>query len=362
MFSKTSRVVLGSLCAASAAIALAQTGPKAVSAPATDAVKSQPAADKAAIPFAPPGTRGSPIIGEIFHAQVLLDAAGFSPGVIDGKRGKSLTQAITGFQEAHGLDTNGTLDGPTRQALLQGARPSTVKVKLGPDDVKSTYIYPLPKDPALQEKLPFLGYRNMLEKVAERYHTTPATVVALNGPQALIGLGQMLLLPNVVPTSRDYSGVAGKGATVMNLLNVDARQPQGKSILVDKSAGVLKVLDADDRLVAQFPVTMGSTHDPLPVGDWKVTTYAFLPPFHYQPNLFWDAKDTATEHMLPAGPNGPVGVAWLDLTKEHYGIHGTPSPETIGRAESHGCIRMTNWDVMRLARMMKPGFAATFEE
>jgi hypothetical protein len=107
---------------------------------------------------------------------------------------------------------------------------------------------------------------------------------------------------------------------------------------------------------------MGSTHDPLPLGKWKATTFAFLPPFHYQPNLFWDAKDSSKEHMLPPGPNGPVGVAWLDLTKEHYGIHGTPEPATIGKTESHGCIRMTNWDVIRLARIMgKPGFTAIFE-
>ncbi|MEO7364805.1 MAG: L,D-transpeptidase family protein [Sphingomicrobium sp.] len=366
MISRSYRAAVASLCAGvcvtSAAVALAQTGQKSDSAPIPTSAQAKADGSKDAKPWAPPGTKGSPITGELFHAQVLLDAAGFSPGPIDGKKGISQTQAVRGFQEARGLEVTGKLDGPTRQALLKGGRPSTVKVKLGPDDVRSTYVFPLPKDPALQEKLPFLGYRNMLEKVAERYHTTPDTVIALNGPQALIGLGQVLRLPNVVPSSRDYSGVPEKGAKVMNLLNVDARQPQGKSIVVDKSSGVLKVLDASDRLVAQFPVTMGSTHDPLPVGDWKVTTYAFLPPFHYQPNLFWDAKDTAEEHMLPPGPNGPVGVAWLDLTKEHYGIHGTPEPSTIGRAESHGCIRMTNWDVIRLSAMLKPGFAAKFEE
>jgi peptidoglycan hydrolase-like protein with peptidoglycan-binding domain len=349
VFSKSSRVALGLLGAVSAVVAMAQAAQK-------------PAAADSQKHWAPPGTKGSPIIGDIFHAQVLLDAAGFSPGVIDGKKGMSLTEAIRGFQESRGLEPTGKLDNDTRLALLEIGRPSTVMVKLGPDDVKSTYIYPLPKDPEKQYQLPFLGYRNMLEKVAERYHTTPDTVVALNGPQALIGLGQTLRLPNVVPVSRDYSGVPGKGGRLMSLLNVDGRQPQGEYIVIEKSQGVLKVLDGDDRLVAQFPVTMGSTHDPLPVGDWKVTTYAFLPPFHYQPDLFWDAKDTSNEHMLPPGPNGPVGVAWLDLTKEHYGIHGTPEPSTIGRAESHGCIRMTNWDVMRLARMMKPGFPAKFED
>jgi peptidoglycan hydrolase-like protein with peptidoglycan-binding domain len=337
-----------------------------------------PGASEAQKAWVAPGTPGSPINGEIFHAQVLLDAAGFSPGTIDGKKGASLTEAIRGFQEANGLEVTGELDNPTRQALLKNSKPSTVYVKLGPDDVKSTYVYPLPKDPEKQEGLKFLGYRNMLEKVAERYHTTPATVVALNGPDALIGPGQTLRLPNVVPQSRDYSGAQENGARLMSLLNVDGQQPHGTYIVIEKSEGVLKVYDgpvpadaldnanaaetSGNRLIAQFPVTMGSTHDPLPLGRWKVPSFAFLPPFHYQPDLFWDAKDTAKEHMLAPGPNGPVGVAWLDLTKEHYGIHGTPEPSMIGKAESHGCIRMTNWDVMRLARIMgKPGFTAIFE-
>lgn len=366
MISKSIRFAIGLVGAASAAVAVAQAQQKPTSV--------QPAATTGtattAKPFAAPGTPGSPIDGTIFHAQILLSAAGFSPGPIDGKKGESLNQALRGFQQARGLDITGKLDGDTRAALLQGGRPSTVMVRLGPDDVRSHYVLPLPKRPENQAKLPFLGYRNMLEKVAERYHTTPATIVALNGREALIGLGQTLRLPNVVPTSRDYGGVQGDGGKVMNLLNVDGRQPQGNYIVVDKSEGVLKVFQGaasgndDDQvgqLVAQFPVTMGSTKDPLPLGDWKVTTYAFLPPFHYQPDLFWDVEDTKDDKMLPPGPNGPVGVAWLDLTKEHYGIHGTPEPSTIGRAESHGCIRMTNWDVMRLAKIVKPGFTAKLQ-
>lgn len=323
--------------------------------------------------WVPPGTPGSPIKGELFHAQVLLDAAGFSPGAIDGKDGSSFKEALRGFQAANGAEPTGKLDGPTRAALLKIGKVSTVYIKLGPDDVKSTYVYPLPSDPEKQFKYKFLGYRNMLEKVAERYHTTPATVVALNGPEKLIGPGQTLRLPNVVPSSRDYSGSDDKGAYLMNLLNVEGHQPRGSYIVVDKSEGVLKVLGGPvpdegevpsyGQVLAQFPVTIGSEHDPLPIGRWKVQTFSFLPPFHYQPNLFWDAKDTAKEHMLAPGPNGPVGVAWLDLTKEHYGIHGTPNPEKIGKTESHGCLRLTNWDVVRLARiMMKPGFTAIMQE
>ena len=327
-------------------------------------------------PWVAPGTPGSPIDGQLFHAQVLMSAHGFSPGVIDGKEGESFKLALSSFQEARGLERSGKLDAETRRALAEANRPSTIMVKLGPDDVSSTYVFPFPTKPEAQAKLGFLGYRNMLEKVAERYHTTPETIVALNGPDKMIGAGQMLRLPNVVPVSRDYAGSPDKGGKMMELLNVDGRQPQGDYVVVDKSEGVLKVFrgkapseskDGDDtdgeaeaQLVAAFPVTMGSKEYPLPIGRWKATTYAFLPPFHYQPELLNNAKSDK-ELRLPAGPNGPVGVAWLDLTKEHYGIHGTNEPQTIGRAESSGCIRMTNWDVIRLARMMKPGFTAIFQ-
>lgn len=320
--------------------------------------------------WVPPGTPGSPIDGEMFHAQVLMSAHGFSPGVIDGKEGQSFKLALRSFQEARGLERTGELDPATRRALLERNRPSTVMVKLTPNDVGGRFVYPFPDQPEAQAELDFLGYRNMLEKVAERYHTTPDTIVALNGGDKLIGVGQELRLPNVLPDARDYSDVQGKGGTVMNVLNVGSDQPEGDYVVVDKSEGVLKVYrgspegrgeDRSERqLVAAFPVTMGSTQYPLPIGRWKATTYAFLPPFHYQPDLLQNAK--AEEDLrLPPGPNGPVGVAWLDLTKEHYGIHGTNEPQTIGRAESSGCIRMTNWDVMRLAQMLKPGFTAIFQ-
>ena len=350
MSSTFKKLMIAGLAGASAGLALAQ---------------APVAAPVAAKPFAAPGTPGSPIDGTMFHAQVLMSAQGFSPGVIDGKAGQSFKLALRSFQEARGLTINGMLDGPTRAALMTANRPSTVMVRLGPDDVRSQYVLPFPTDPEEQAKLKFMGYRNMLEKVAERYHTTPATIVALNGPDELIGPGQTLRLPNVLPASRDYAGVPGNGANMFKMLNIDGQQPQGEYVVVDKSEGVLKVYDgepgADDgKLVAAFPVTMGSARYPLPIGRWKATTYAYLPPFDYQPAILNDPK-TDKELTLPPGPNGPVGVAWLDLTKEHYGIHGTNEPSTIGRAESSGCIRMTNWDVIRLSRMLKPGFTAIFK-
>ncbi|MEQ7872541.1 L,D-transpeptidase family protein [Sphingomonas sp. ASV193] len=371
------------LIAAGSAAALAQK--PASSAPAGKAATAPPAAAVKNAGWAAPGTKGSPIDGTIFHAQVLLDAAGFPSGVIDGKKGKVFEQAIKGYQEANSLETNGQLDGNTRRSLLAQNRPSTIMVKLTPEQVGGPFVYPFPKKPEDQAKLPFMGYRNMLEEVAEEFHTTPDTIVALNGPDALIGPGQVLRLPNVVPAKADYGEVKGDVLPWFQKLNVDSGDIQGDYVVVSKHLGVLRVMKGtppagpltkdggkgakyvaptdlgQGTVVAQFPVTMGSTHDPLPLGLWKVVTYAYLPPFHYQPDLFWDAKDkSAPDQMLKPGPNGPVGLAWLDLTKEHYGIHGTSSPDTIGRAESHGCIRLSNWDVLRLSRMLKPGFKAVF--
>lgn len=328
----------------------------------SDPVAKPATATKASKTWVAPGTPGSPIDGTAFHAQVLLDAAGFSPGVIDGKEGMSLTNAVEGFQESRGLAVTGKLDNVTRAALLEDQRTSTVIVKLAPEQVAGPFVYPFPKKPEAQAKLESMGYRNMLEKVAEAYHTTPATIVALNGPDKLIGPGQVLRVPNVVPAGHaDYATHGDKEAGKwMTLLNVTTGDIKGDHITVDKSEGLLKVLDENDRLVAQMPVTTGSGHDPLPLGEWKVTTYDFLPAFHYQPDLFWDVSDDKDPQRLPPGPNGLVGVAWLDLNKEHYGIHGTPEPQTIGRTQSHGCLRLTNWDVLRLSQMMKPGFKAEF--
>ncbi len=370
------KLIIALACGSSAALAIAQNS--SIASPAKSAV-SAPTGNG----WVAPGTPGSPIDGQFFHAQVLMSAHGFSPGVIDGKEGASFKLALTSFQEARGLNRTGKLDNQTRLALLEANRPSTVMVRLTPEDVRSKYVYPFPENPEAQAELESLGYRNMLEKVAERYHTTPRTIVALNGPEKFIGEGNVLRLPNVVPSSRSYEGTPGNGGEVMSSLNVEPRQPQGDYVVVDKSEGVLKVYrgkppagaegaakgkstaqpgteEASAQLVAAFPVTMGSKEYPLPIGRWKATTYAFLPPFNYQPEILNNPK-TDKNLQLPPGPNGPVGVAWLDLTKEHYGIHGTNEPQTIGRAESSGCIRMTNWDVMRLARMMKPGFTAIFQ-
>jgi lipoprotein-anchoring transpeptidase ErfK/SrfK len=298
--------------------------------------------------------------GTVFHAQVLLDRAGFSPGVIDGMAGISFEAALKGFQQARGLQETGQLDQATRAALLRDRAPSTRRLRIDESDARGPFGA-VPKEPEQQAKLERLTYRNLLEKIAEKFHTTPETIIALNSPDTPLGAGSVLRLPNVLPSSRSYQNVKPDVAQLLSDLNVSADQPKAARVVVDKSDKVVHVYGENGRMIAQFPATMGSEKDPLPLGNWKVLTVAFNPPFKYQPKLFWDVEDTEQEQMLPPGPNGPVGVVWIDLNREHIGIHGTNSPETIKRAESHGCVRLTNWDAARLTQMIEDGIPVVFQ-
>ncbi|MBU3079129.1 L,D-transpeptidase [Sphingomonas sp. XMGL2] len=317
-----------------------------------------------AIAAAQKGAPPAALSMDIMHIQVILDHLGFSPGVIDGKPGQSLKLALRGFQSARGLSETGDMDRPTMAALAnwRSIRPLRTLV-VTQADAAGPFVGPLPDDMAEQAKLPTLGYADLSEKLAEKFHTTPATLAALNGGRFRPAAGAKLRFPNVLPQSRSYpEKLDANWRQTLSDLNVDARSPVAARIVVDKSEGALKVYDEDDRLVAQFPATMGSEHDPLPLGGWTIKGAAYNPPFHYNPALFWDADSNEGKARLPPGPNGPVGVVWLDISKEHYGIHGTPNPEKIGRTESHGCIRLTNWDAARLSLMVKPGTPALFRE
>lgn len=305
-----------------------------------------------------------PIDWTIMHAQVILDSLGFSPGIVDGREGQSFTAALEAFQSTRGLETTGELDRATLAALhpYRARRPVT-RVTLDPAMLAGPFIRPIPKDPEDQARLPALAYTRPLEKLAEMFHTTPEVLVELNPGGGRIAPGATFLFPDVLPDSRDYPReLKPEWRQTLTDLNVAASQPTGDHLVVDKSEKVLKVFDAEDRLVAQFGATMGSRHDPLPIGTWKINAVDTNPKFHYNPDLFWDAERDDEKAMLPPGPNGPVGVVWLDLSKEHYGIHGTPEPQTIGRTQSHGCIRLTNWDAARLALMVEPGTEAVFQE
>lgn len=306
----------------------------------------------------------SPATLPMLRAQVLLDRLGFSPGIIDGKDGPSFKSALIAFQQSRGLDETGVLDDRSRQALDRWkSEPAVASVKIPADFAKGPFVPNFPDDMEEQAKLTSLGYRGMMEALAERFHTDHDTLVALNSPTTKIGPGRVIRVPAIpdAATAKDEPDDRGWANTLASL-GVDPRQPAGKKIVVDKSEGVLKVLSAEGRLISQFPATMGSAHDPLPIGNWKVTGISKNPEFHYNPNLFWDASSADKKAVLPPGPNGPVGVVWIDLSKPHYGIHGTSEPSTVGKAESHGCIRLANWNAARLAQMVRPGTPVVFQE
>lgn len=299
----------------------------------------------------------------ILRAQVLLDHLGFSPGVIDGKEGASYASALRGFQQANGLTDTGKLNAATERALQRWRKvPATRVVVIPAGFAKGPFVPAFPKDAAAQAELPALGYRNLTEALAERFHTTPEMLVALNGASTLVGAGRPFRVPNIANIDRSTLGEDSRGwNATLERLGVAPDQPAATKVVVDKSEGVLKVFGAADKLIAQFPATMGSSRDPLPIGTWKIQGVSRNPEFHYNPKLFWDVSDSKEAVLLQPGPNSPVGVAWIDINKPHYGIHGTSEPHTIGRAESHGCVRLTNWDAARLAQMVKPGTPAIFQ-
>lgn len=314
----------------------------------------------------------------IMQAQVVLDRLGFTPGVVDGKEGLSTRNALTGFQEASSLPVTGELDEATRRGLARWSNIPATRTVTIPADFAAGPFAPLPGKPEDQAKLPAMGYESLDEKLAERFHTTVEVLRALNGvikpPAQVAGAteapsttsfraGQKIRVPNVGADRVEPGAVQNaEWGRTLAALSIGSAQPRAEKIVVSKSEGTLRAYDQAGKLVAMFTATMGSEHDPLPLGNWTVKGTAFNPPFHYNPELFWDASNSDSKQVLPPGPNGPVGVAWIDLNKEHYGIHGTPAPETIGRAESHGCVRLTNWDVARLAQMVRPGTKVRFEE
>lgn len=313
-------------------------------------------------PAATPAAQTAPDMS-VLHVQVILDHLGFSPGILDGQRGMSLTQALKGFQESRGLPVTGEPDLRTLQALYPHRSWRPVRaVKLDEAMLAGPYFPNLPHGEDAQAKLPAIGYRDPMEKLGEMFHTTPAALAALNPPGTQVKPGATIMVPDVIATDHNYDPkLPADWRATLAMLNVDATQPQAAKVVVDKSDKVLRAYDAAGKLIAQFGVTTGSTHDPLPIGTWKIYGADYNPKFHYNPALFWDAKKSDKKAMLPPGPNGPVGVVWLDLSKPHYGIHGTPVPELIGRTASHGCVRLTNWNAARLAMMVKPGTPAVFQ-
>lgn len=275
------------------------------------------------------------------RAQILLDRAHFSPGQIDGRYGVNLGRAIQAYRAQNGLTANPNVDAEMWGKLNQDSAPAIQQYTLQSQDVSGPYTPDIPSSMMEQAKLPALNYRNVSEALGEKFHCSPALLTQMNEGKDLSQAGTQIMAPNVI---------------------VNAPAGRVVKVIVSKNRGVVQGIDDQGKVLVTYPATMGSEHDPLPIGDWQIVEVRKFPYFHYNAKLFWDAKNKDERAVIKPGPNNPVGVVWMGLSKEHYGIHGTEHPNTIGHTQSHGCVRLTNWDAMELAGLVSKGTPVTLQE
>lgn len=302
--------------------------------------------------------------------QVFLDRANFSPGVLDGHYGEFTLKALALYRQSRGEPAPAKPDtAPDINGLdLAGIGPVSVPYTVTEADLQS--VGPLPAAVEAQAKLKFLPYRDAKEAIAEKFHCDAQFLEQLNpGKTKTIKAGDQLNVPNVEPFelaavkdlkagSEMPDAVANDIADENDAVNEKEKSPEPgaptTSIKIDMKTNMLGVFEAN-KLVAAYPVTVGSAQTASPIGEWKVRGVAKLPRFRYDKEMLKHGERSGNFHMLPPGPNSLVGVIWIALNKKGIGLHGTAEPETIGRAASHGCVRLANWDIVRLAQKVKPG-------
>lgn len=337
-----------------------------------DQISPQTLTGEPRLPLAADG--GGPTV---LRTQILLDRARFSPGAIDGNWGQNTAKAVFWFQDAHGLPPTGEVDRATWDALAHragGATQPLRRLRITAEDLRGPFL-DLPEDVYARAELDCLCYESPLEMLAEHSHSTPDLLRQLN-PQVdfdRLQAGQEVWAPNVteVPLVQlaqqtGQPNQAARPAAAQGQPGAGASGPaQGAApvaaLVVSKRGSYVHALDGQGRLLFHFPSTLGSRYDPSPEeGSYKVTGIHPRPDFHYQPKLFADVPDTKKDVYLPPGPNSPVGLVWMQLSKPNNGIHGTAVPETIGYASSHGCVRLTNWDAVYLSERIPKGVQVRF--
>src|SRR5947208_10216249 len=311
--------------------------------------------------------------------QVFLDRANFSPGAINGRYGEFTIKALALYRQSRGEQPPPLPAKPDTAPDINGLNLASIGPALVPytvTDADLQNIGPVPSAVAAQAKLKFLPYRDAAEALAEKFHCDVHFLEQLNpGKTKTIKAGDQLKVPNVEPfelaamkdlkPGSEIASLAANDLPDENDSRNDEWAPAAKensaeggapaaSVKIDTKTNMLGVFEAD-KLVAAYPVTIGSTQTASPIGEWKVQRITKLPRFRWDEEMLKHGQRSGKFYMLPPGPRSPVGVIWIALNKKGIGLHGTNAPETIGRSVSHGCVRLTNWDVVRLAQKVKAG-------